>query len=114
MGPTKRDHVLDLYFLDIPRPSPGNAINMVRVQEHHEGSVHTLPEDGDSSTGSTCSVHTEVEHLNDEYDMDLLPYPLGSPQIPRFPPRHGDMVLNVSNDEPAVVGETDEQRQLHE
>jgi hypothetical protein len=24
------------------------------------------------------------------------------------------MVLNVSNDEPTVMGETDEQRQLHE
>jgi hypothetical protein len=50
MGPTERDHVSDLYFLDIPQPSPGNAVNMVGIQEHHEGSVHTLPEDGDSST----------------------------------------------------------------
>jgi hypothetical protein len=31
MGPMERDHVLDLYFLDIPRPSPGNTVNMVRV-----------------------------------------------------------------------------------
>jgi hypothetical protein len=31
MGPTKRDHVLDLYFLDIPRPPPSNAINMVGI-----------------------------------------------------------------------------------
>jgi hypothetical protein len=53
MGPTKRDHVSDLYFLDLPRPSLGNAINMVSIREHHEGSVHTLPEDGDYSTGST-------------------------------------------------------------
>jgi hypothetical protein len=112
MGPTERDHVSDLYFLDIPQPSLGNAVNMVRVWEHHEGSIHTLLEDGDSSTRSTCSVHTEVEHLDDEYDLDPLPYPPGFPQIPRFPPRHGDMVLNVSNDEPAIVGETDEQRQL--
>jgi hypothetical protein len=53
---------------------------MVRVWEHHEGSVHTLPEDGDSSTGSTRSVHTEVEHLKDDaYDLDPLPYP------PSFP-----------------------------
>jgi hypothetical protein len=80
---------------------------MVRVWE---GSVHTLPEDGDSSTKSTRSVHTEVEHLDDEYDLDPLPYPLGFPLIPRFPPRRGNMVLNVSNDEPAVMGETDEQR----
>jgi hypothetical protein len=83
---------------------------MVRAREHREGSVHTLPEDGDSSTGSMCSVHTEVEHLDDEYDLDPLPYPLGFPPIQRFPPRHGNMVLNISNDEPAVMGETNEQR----
>jgi hypothetical protein len=110
MGPMERDHVSDSYFLDIPRPSLGNAVNMVRVREHCEGSVHTLPEDGDSSTGSTRSIHTEVEHLDDEYDLDPLPYPSGFPLIPRFPPRCGNMVLNVSNDEPAVVGETNEQR----
>jgi hypothetical protein len=101
----ERDHASDLYFLDILRPPPGNAINMVGIREYHEGSVHTLPEDGDSSTRSTRYVHTD----DDEYDLDPLPYPLGFSPIPRFPPRHGDMVLNVSNDEPAVVGETDEQ-----
>jgi hypothetical protein len=80
MGPMERDHVLDLYFLDIPRPSPGNAINMVSVREYREGSVHTLPKDGDSSTGSTRSIHAKVEHLKDDgYDLDLLPYPLGFP-----------------------------------
>jgi hypothetical protein len=89
MGPMERDHVSDLYFLDIPRSSLGNAVNMVGIQEHHEGSVHTLPEDGDSSTGSTRSVHTEAEHLKDDgYDLDPLPYPLGFSLIPRFPPRH--------------------------
>jgi hypothetical protein len=113
MGPTEQDHVLDLYFLDIPRPSPGNAVNMVGIWEHHEGSVHTLPEDGDSSTGSTRSVRTEPQHLkDDEYGLDPLPYPPGFSPIPRFPPRHGDMVLNVSNDEPTVVGETDDERSL--
>jgi hypothetical protein len=114
MGPTERDHDSDVYFLDIPQPPPGNTINMVRVREHHEGSVHTLPEDGDSNTRSTRFVHTEVEHLNDEYDLDPLSYPSGFPPIPRFPPIHGNMVLNVSNDEPVVVGETNKQRQLHE
>jgi hypothetical protein len=47
--------------------------------------VHTLPEDGDSSTRSTHSVHTEAEHLDhDEYDLDPLPHPLGFSPIPRF------------------------------
>jgi hypothetical protein len=40
IGPTERDHVLDLCFLDMPRPSPGNAVNMVRVREYCDGSVH--------------------------------------------------------------------------
>jgi hypothetical protein len=83
---------------------------MVSIREYHEGSVNTLPEDGDSSTGSTRSVHTD----DDKYDLDPQPYPPGFSPIPRFPPRCGDMVLNVSNDEPTVMGETDEQRQLHE
>jgi hypothetical protein len=110
-GPMECDRVSDLCFLDMPRPSPGNAVNMVRVREHCDGSVHTLLENGGSSTGST---HTEVEHLDDEYDLDPLPYPSGFSLILRFPPRQGAMVLNVSNDEPVVVGETDDQRQLRE
>jgi hypothetical protein len=115
MGPTEQGHVSDLYFLDIPRPPLGNAVNKVSIREYHEGSVCTLPEDGDSGTGSTRSVHTKAAHLDDnEYDQDPLLYPLGFSPIPRFPPRRGDMVLNISNDEPTVVGETNEQRQLHE
>lgn len=115
MGPMEQGHVSDLYFLDIPRPPPGNDVYMVGIREYHEGSVRTLPEDGVSSTGSTRSVHTEARHLDDdEYDHDPLPYPPGFSLIPRFLPRRGDMVLNISNDEPVVAGETDEQRQLHE
>jgi hypothetical protein len=83
---------------------------MIKVQEHREGSIHTLSEDDDSSTRSTRFVHTEVEHLDDEYDLAPLLYPLGLPPIPRFPPRHGNMVLNVSNDEPSVTRETNDQR----
>jgi hypothetical protein len=32
----------------------------------------------------------------------------------KVPTKSGDMVLNVSNDEPAIMGETDEQQQLCE
>jgi hypothetical protein len=79
VGPMECNHVSDLYFLDIPRPSSGNAVNMVDIREHNEGSVHTLPEEGDSSTRSTRSVHTEAEHLDHhEYDLDPLPHPLVS------------------------------------
>jgi hypothetical protein len=100
MGSMERDRVLDLCFLDMPRPSAGNAVNMVSVREHCDSSVHTLPENGGSSTGST---HTEVEHLDDEYDLDPLPYPPSFSLIPRFPPRRGAMVLNVSNEKPVVM-----------
>jgi hypothetical protein len=86
------DHVLDLYFLDIPRPPPGNAVNMVDIREHNEGSVYTLPKEGDSSTGSTRFVHIEAEHLDqDEYDLDPLPHHPGFLRSQGFHPtwRHG-------------------------
>jgi hypothetical protein len=53
MDPIERDHVSDLYFSDIFQPPQGNAVNMVGILKYHEGLVHTLPEGGDSSTGST-------------------------------------------------------------
>ena len=50
-------------------------------------SVHTRPEDNTASTNSsTSSVPTEVLHPEDEdYDLDLLPYPPGFPRFPVFP-----------------------------
>jgi len=79
-------------------------------------SVRTLPKDDTASTNSsTGSVPTEVLHPEDEvYDMDLRPYPSGFPRFPVFPPRRGDLVFNVSNDERVLDRDTDEQRQQHE
>ena len=79
-------------------------------------SIRTLPDDKATSTNSsTGSVPTEVLHPEDEdYDLDLPPYPPGFSRFPVFPPRRGDLVFNVSNDEPVVDGETDEQRQQRE
>jgi hypothetical protein len=31
VDPMKRDHVSNLYFLDIPQPPPGNVVNMVDI-----------------------------------------------------------------------------------
>lgn len=44
-------------------------------------SIHTLPEDDTASTNSSIGfVPTEVLHPEDEdYDLDLLPYPWVSP-----------------------------------
>jgi len=79
-------------------------------------SIRTLPEDKSSSTSSsTGSVPTEVLHPEDEdYDLDLPPYPPGFSYFSVFPPRQGHLVFNISNDELVVDGETDEQRQQRE
>ena len=79
-------------------------------------SIHTLREDkSDNTDCSKSSVPTEGLHLEDEdYDLDLPLYPPGFSRLLVFPPRRGDLVLNVSNDEPVVDGETDEQRQQRE
>ena len=80
-------------------------VNMVSVRTLLEG-------DTASMRSSTGSVPTEVLHLEDEdYDMDLPPYPLGFSRFPVFPPQWGYLILNVSNDEPVLDGETDDQRQ---
>jgi hypothetical protein len=56
-------------------------VNMVSVRTLLEG-------DTASMRSSTGSVPTEVLHLEDEdYDMDLPPYPLGFSRFPVFPPQ---------------------------
>jgi len=81
---------------------------MVTIRELRDGQAS-------STNSSTGSVPTEVINSEDEdYDLDLPPYPPGFSRFPVFPPRRGDLVFNVSGDEPVVDGETDEQRQLRE
>jgi len=79
-------------------------------------SIQVLPNDQTSSTNSsTGSIPTEVINSEDEdYDLDLPPYPPGFSRFLVFPPRRGDLIFNVSNDEPVVDGETEEQKQLRE
>jgi len=63
------------------RRTARHFINMV--------SIHTLPEDKSDSTNSSAgSVPTEVLHPEDEdYDLDLPPYPLGFSRFSVSPPR---------------------------
>ena len=83
-------------------------INMVSIRVLLDGKAT-------STNSSTGSVPTEVLHHGDEdYDLDLPPYPLGFSRFPVFPPQRGDLIFNVSNDEVVVDGKTDEQRQLRE
>ena len=84
---------------------------MVRIEDYREGSVHTVQEGGSSSSSSiasNASVHTELQNHDDEgveYDLDILDHAPGFPQFPSFPPRRGDLINVVSNDEPSTVGE---------
>ena len=83
-------------------------VNMVTIRELRDGQAS-------STNSSTGSIPTEVINSEDEdYDLDLPPYPPGFSRFPIFPPWRGDIVFNVSADEPVVDGETEEQRQLRE
>ena len=110
----------DLCFIHHPRPKPRNFINMIQIEDYQEGSIHTFQEgDSSSSSGivSNTSVHTELQHHDDEgieYDLDIPDHALGFPQFPSFPPRRGDLINVVSNDEPPTVGETEEERLARE
>ena len=88
-----------------------NFVNMVRIEDYQEGSVHTVQAGGSSSSSgiaSNASVHIELQHHDDEgieYNLDIPDHAPGFPQFPSFPPRRGDLINVISNDEPPVVGE---------
>ena len=93
---------------------------MVRIEEYQEGSVHTVKEGGSSSPSSIASngsIHTKLQLHDDEevdYDLDIPDCPPGFPRFPSFPPRRGDLINVVSNDEPPAVGETEQERLARE
>ena len=93
---------------------------MIQIEDYQEGSVHTVQEGDPSSssgTASNASVHTELQHHEDEgvkYDLDIPDHAPGFSQFPSFPPRRGDLIHVVSNDEPPAVGETEQERTARE
>ena len=93
---------------------------MVRIEEYQEGSVHTVQEGGSSSLSSIASIgsiHTELQRRDNEeveYDLDIPDHSPGFPRFPSFPPRRGDLINVVSNDEPLAVGETEQERLARE
>ena len=93
---------------------------MVRIEEYQEGSVHTVQEGGSSSPSSTASngsIHTELQHHDNEeveYDLDIPDHSPGFPRFPSVPPRRGGLINVVSNDEPPAVGETEQDRLARE
>ena len=58
---------------------------MVRIEEYQEGLVHTVQERGSSSPfsiASNGSVHTELQHRDNEeveYDLDIPDHSPGFP-----------------------------------
>ena len=62
-----------------------NFVNMVWIEDYREGSVHIVQEGGSSSSSgitSNASVHTELQHHDDEgveYDLDIPDHASGFP-----------------------------------
>ena len=62
-----------------------NFVNMVWIEDHQEGLVHTVQEGSSSSPSgiaSNGSVHTELQHHDNEgvqYDLDIPDHALGFP-----------------------------------
>ena len=73
------------YAYNIPRPKPHNFVNMVWIEEYQEGSVHIVQEGGSSSPSgiaSIGSIHTELQHRDNEgveYDLDIPDHSPGFP-----------------------------------
>ena len=79
-------------YIDLGR-SHATSFNMIRIEDYQEGSIHIVQE-GDSSSSpgiaSNASIHTELQHHDDEgveYDLDIPDHAPGFQQFPSFPPR---------------------------
>jgi hypothetical protein len=103
VDPAERDHVSDLYLIDLPEPDhPVPTVNVVEIRQIMEDSLSTISKE---STGSTESHETNYTRtLIDPYGQEFL----------AFPPSFGGTVFAVSNDEPPRDGETDQERVARE
>jgi hypothetical protein len=98
VDPVERDHILDLYLIDLPKPDhPAPTVYMVDIRQIRQDLLSTIPKEG---TGSTDSHRTNYTHLIDSYGQEFL----------AFPPGFGGTIFAVSNDEPPRDGETDQER----
>jgi hypothetical protein len=103
VDPAKRDHVSDLYLIDLPKPDhPMPTINVVEIRQIREDLLSTISEE---SIGSTKSHGTS-------YTRTLI-NPYGQ-EFQAFPPSFGGVVFIVSKDKPPHDGETDQDRVARE
>jgi hypothetical protein len=99
----ERDHVLDLYLLDLPEPDhPAPTVNVVEIRQIKEDSLSTILEESTGSTRPHGTNHTRT--LIDPYGEDFPAFPLGFRGV----------VFTVSNDEPPRDGKTDQERAARE
>jgi hypothetical protein len=69
VDPAERNHVLDLYLLDLPKPNhPASIVNVVEIRQIEEDSLSTIPEECTRSTEPHGINYTRT--LNDPYGED--------------------------------------------
>jgi hypothetical protein len=103
MDPAKRDHISDLYLINLLEPDyPAPTVNNVDIRHTGQDLLSTIPKEGTGSTDSHRTNYTRT--LIDPYGQEFL----------AFPPSFGGTVFAVSNDEPPHDGETDQERTARE
>jgi hypothetical protein len=99
MDPAERDHILDLYMIDLPKPNhPAPTVNVVEIRQIRADSLSTISEESIRSTESHRTNYTRS--FIDPYGQEFL----------TFPPNFGGAVFAVSNNEPPHDGETNQER----
>jgi hypothetical protein len=71
MDPTERDHVLDLFLLELPKINyTAPVVNMVDIRQIGGDSLSTILEESIESTGSTHKI-------TNPYEEEFLAFPPG-------------------------------------
>jgi hypothetical protein len=94
VDPVERDHISDLFLLELPEIGhPALVINMVGIRQIGGDLPFTILEE---STGSTGSTHA----ITNPYEEEFLV----------FPPNFGGAIFAISTNEPSHEGETDQEQ----
>jgi hypothetical protein len=94
VDPAERDHVFDLFLLELLEMGhPAPIVNMVDIRQIHGDSLSTIPEEHSESTGSTHAITNPYEK-----------------EFPAFPADFGGAIFAISADQPSREWETDQER----